>query len=77
MLETRVVLLDEVLSAHAGALGADFEGYRNHAYRVANFCLALTSTSTYDVAKLSPPASDRDHAQGDAPAFVTTRSCWL
>ncbi len=46
MLETRVVLLDEVLSAHAGALGADFEGYRNHAYRVANFCLALTSTST-------------------------------
>jgi hypothetical protein len=46
MLETRIVLLDEVLSAHAGALGADFEGYRNHAYRVANFCLALTSTST-------------------------------
>jgi putative Ca2+/H+ antiporter (TMEM165/GDT1 family) len=46
MLETRVVLLDEVLSAHAGALGADFEGYRNRAYRVANFCLALTSTST-------------------------------
>jgi hypothetical protein len=45
MLETRLVLLDEVLGAHAGALGADFEGYRNHAYRVANFCLALTSTS--------------------------------
>jgi hypothetical protein len=46
MLETRIVPLDEVLSAHAGALGADFEGYRNHAYRVANFCLALTSTNT-------------------------------
>jgi hypothetical protein len=45
MLETRLVLLDEVLDAHSGALGADFEGYRNHAYRVANFCLALTSTS--------------------------------
>lgn len=45
MFETRVVLLDEVLSAHAGALGADFEGYRNHACRVAH-CLALTSTST-------------------------------
>ena len=26
MLETRVVPLDEVLSAHAGALGADLEG---------------------------------------------------
>jgi predicted metal-dependent HD superfamily phosphohydrolase len=46
MLETRVVLVGEVLSAHAGALGADFEGYRNHAYRVANFCLALTSATT-------------------------------
>src|SRR5215471_21613319 len=45
MLETRLVLLDDVLNAHAGALGADFEGYRNHAYRVANFCFALTSTA--------------------------------
>jgi len=34
------------LSAHSGALGADFQGYRNHAYRVANFCLALTSIAT-------------------------------
>ena len=46
MLETRLVLLDEVLSAHTGALGADFDGYRNHAYRVANFCFALTPTVT-------------------------------
>ena len=46
MLETRIVLLDELLSAHTGALGADFLGYRNHAYRVANFCFALTSTAT-------------------------------
>ena len=45
MLETRLVLLDDVLNAHAGALGADFEGYRNHAYRVANFCFAPTSTA--------------------------------
>jgi len=44
-LETRLALLDEVLSTHAEALSTDFEGYRNHAYRVANFCLALTSTS--------------------------------
>jgi hypothetical protein len=45
MLETRLVLLEEVLSARAGALGADFAGYRNHAYRVANFCFALVSTN--------------------------------
>src|SRR5262252_7015350 len=46
MLGTRVARLDEVLSAHAGALGADFEGYRHHEYRVANFCFGLTSTAT-------------------------------
>lgn len=34
--------LDAVLNAHAGALGSDFAGYRNHAYRVANLCLALS-----------------------------------
>jgi hypothetical protein len=45
MLETRLVLLDEVLSANAAALAADFDGYRNHAYRVANFCFALTSST--------------------------------
>jgi hypothetical protein len=43
MLETRLVLLDEVLSAHTGALGADFDGYRNHAYRVANETHPITA----------------------------------
>src|SRR5262249_2403483 len=50
MLETRIDPLDEGLSAHDPALGADFEGYRNHAYRVANFCFALTSDSIAAVA---------------------------
>jgi hypothetical protein len=43
MLETRLGLLDEVLSAHTGALGADFDGYRNHAYRVANETHPITA----------------------------------
>jgi hypothetical protein len=30
------------LGAHAVALGNDFTAYRNHAYRVANFCIAQT-----------------------------------
>ena len=40
--------LDAVLSAHAIALGADFAGYRNHAYRVANLCLALSPSDDAD-----------------------------
>jgi hypothetical protein len=41
ILLTRLPQLDEILEAHATQLGGDFRGYRNHAYRVANFCCAL------------------------------------
>lgn len=37
--------LDEVLNAHVSALGGDFTGYRNHAHRVMNLCLALSPES--------------------------------
>ena len=40
-LVTELAALDEVLDAHAAAIGRDLDGYRNHAYRVVNFCLAL------------------------------------
>jgi len=43
---TAIAVLDELLEAHSGALGADFTGYRNHAYRVANLCLAQTSDAS-------------------------------
>lgn len=38
---TQLPLLDEVLEHHAAQLGGDFVPYRNHAYRVANYCWAL------------------------------------
>ena len=38
---TCVRTVDDVLNEHADALGADFVGYRNHVYRVANLCLAI------------------------------------
>ncbi len=37
--------LDHLLAVHAGALGGDLDGYRNHAYRVAHLCAALASGS--------------------------------
>lgn len=40
MLLTEIATLDRVLQAHAAELGGDYTGYRNHTYRVANFCLA-------------------------------------
>ena len=39
---TEIAELDDVLGAHGPALGNDFAGYRNHAYRVMNLCLALS-----------------------------------
>lgn len=33
----RIELVDRVLDAHRAVLGPDFDGYRNHVYRVANF----------------------------------------
>jgi hypothetical protein len=41
MPRTAIATLDRVLEAHARDLADDFAGYRNHAYRVANLCLAL------------------------------------
>lgn len=42
MLHTEIAVLDDVLRAHAGELGDDFTPYRNHTYRVANLCIALS-----------------------------------
>ncbi len=36
-----VPVLEELLAGHSAALGADFDGYRGHCYRVLNFCTEL------------------------------------
>jgi hypothetical protein len=43
MLITESATLDAVLNAHSAALGGDRADYRNHAYRVMNLCLVLSS----------------------------------
>ena len=43
MLLTALDTLDAVLEQHAAALGTDLVPYRNHAYRVVNFCAALAT----------------------------------
>lgn len=48
MLHTQVRRLDELLQAHAPALGADFTAYRNHCYRVLNLAVSLLATDDAD-----------------------------
>ena len=40
MIEKNIPLLEEILGEWRGALGDDFAGYRNHVYRMVNFCFA-------------------------------------
>ena len=38
---TEIPVIDQILEAHAAELGVDFAAYRNHTYRVVNFCTEL------------------------------------
>jgi hypothetical protein len=40
-IEERIALLDEILAAWHDKIGNDYAGYRNHVYRMINFCFAL------------------------------------
>src|SRR5262245_29777657 len=60
MLLTTIPILDEILGAHSGELGCDMIGYRNHTYRVVNFCAALSSSATESLDKLAIAAAFHD-----------------
>ena len=60
MLVTEIKLLDDVLEAHARALGPDRIAYRNHAYRVANLCLALRAGDRALLDKIAVAAAFHD-----------------
>ncbi|MBI4985998.1 MAG: HD domain-containing protein [Rhodocyclales bacterium] len=53
-------LLDSILESWRASLGGDFAAYRNHCYRVLNFCLALGAESAEDISKVSIAAAFHD-----------------
>lgn len=57
---TDVAALDEVLEAHRGVLGGDFTAYRNHAYRVLNFCVAQPAGAGAELEKTAVAAAFHD-----------------
>lgn len=52
--------LDELLAQHAAAMGPDAVPYGNHAYRVANLCLALAPRDPDTVHKIAIAAALHD-----------------
>lgn len=60
MLLTTIAILDEVLDAHATVLGRDFTAYRNHTYRVANFCAAQIAGDPAQLERVAIAAAFHD-----------------
>jgi hypothetical protein len=60
MLLTQIEPLDELLQHHVQALGKDFTPYRNHTYRVINFCAALTGNNPESLQKMAIAAVFHD-----------------
>lgn len=56
----RFARVDDLLAAHADALGGDFSGYRNHVHRVAELCADLAP---------DPPGAREIRMIGIAAAF--------
>jgi hypothetical protein len=59
-LVTAIAVLDRVLDEYAAELGGDFAGYRNHTYRVANLCFALSSGNPERLEKIAIAAAFHD-----------------
>ena len=60
MLVTELPILDDILHAHAAALGADHLAYRNHCYRVTNVCFALCTEDRAQLDKIALAAAFHD-----------------
>jgi hypothetical protein len=61
--------LDRVLEMHAVELGGDFTAYRNHAYRVVNFCCALAPCADASLEKVALAAAFHDLGIWTAQTF--------
>lgn len=46
-------IVDGILESWRMSLGGDFTAYKNHCYRVLNFCLAFCDESTETISKIS------------------------
>jgi hypothetical protein len=55
---TSIPTIDDVLNSYAAALGDDFFAYRNHVYRVANLCVAISRRS--ELEKIAVAAAFHD-----------------
>src|SRR6476661_4919673 len=51
-IEDRIPLIEDILDKWKGKIGGDFAGYKNHVYRMTNFCFALGEKSAEEREKI-------------------------
>ena len=51
-IEKEIPLLESILSDWKATIGTEYQGYRNHVYRMINFCLALKECSNEEREKI-------------------------
>ncbi|HAS54997.1 MAG: phosphohydrolase [Nitrospirae bacterium GWC2_57_13] len=56
----QIPLINSIMASHRESLGVDFTAYRNHCYRVANFCLALSDGYDAEQDKVAIAAAFHD-----------------
>ena len=59
-IEKTLPLIDEILAAWQTVIGTDYQGYRNHVYRLANLCLSTDNYSETDKEKIQIAACFHD-----------------
>ncbi len=59
-IESRIPLIDEILPAWREQIGADHMAYRNHLYRMVNFCFALATPDASGRSKIAIAACFHD-----------------
>ncbi len=69
IVETDVPLLDELLAARWEIVGADFAAYRNHCFRVFNFCVAMADTNEAERERLAIATAFHDLGIWSARSF--------
>ena len=60
MIEHEIPLLEEILGQWKERIGSDYQGYRNHVYRMLHFCFYLSEPSEEERKKLIISAAFHD-----------------
>ncbi len=60
LIEEKLPLVDEILGTWKNAIGKNYEGYKNHVYRMIHFCFAIKDCNPTEKEKIMIAAAFHD-----------------